>query len=188
MAFTQRGLPASRGVKRYPGANRLHRERMYKFRVKTWGLRKYWGESLAKDAIQAIQQLESCGTTGQDSSSTAIAAQAQTLRRYLKRNPEVLHRLAREGGSLAVEELLSGVPGAQNRLGRAADRQRRLLQPTRLRAPEQLEIPDEMMRLLWFLVSSESSVGCGSSSRRPEQDEISQLCLRPWTCYRPQPC
>lgn len=159
---------------------------MYKFRIKRWGLRKNWSDALAKQALRPLDD----SSPAREIPASLLGTQPTHLRklgRYLKRNAD---RLEPHGTN--VQALF---PGLFER-SRVAPTGPRQLQPSKLRAPIQLELPDEMLRLLrTFLESMQHVV---ETPRPPEQDENSKFALqeicsydwftseRPITLERPQ--
>lgn len=148
-------------------ANIHYRDRMYKFRIKSWGLRKNWGDAVAKRALQRIGN----STSVQGDTPIFLAtetAQLRKLERYLKRKPETLQQL-QETHKAALQTLHTKT-AVSKRVALTGQRQ---LRPSTLRAPIQLELPDEIFRLLSAFLASAPRDAVMGQSRPPEQDEPS---------------
>jgi len=104
---------------------------MYKFRIKNWGLRKNWGEALAKKTLQSLES----GTTTSTPLISARTDQLRRLRRYVQRRQET------EGG----------VPILSRRGPRS------LRPAAALRASAALEEPDEVFRLLKIFIATQDA-------------------------------
>jgi hypothetical protein len=138
---------------------------MYKFRIKSWGLRKNLAKTLVKNSLE---RLEGSIPVGGDDPAPLLT-QVQKLARYLKRNRKTLRQLQETHGA-AVQMLLTGAPDSE----RATLGGLRRLQPSKLRAPTQVELPDEIFRLLRTFLVSTSEKSVIRKPRPPEQDESSK--------------
>ena len=142
---------------------------MYKFRIKNWGLRKNLASAVVMNTLERLE----AGIPVQGGPSPLLGLQASQIRKiacYLKRNPEILQRLYETHGA-AVEMLLTSAVSSN----RAVQGKQRQLRPSKLRAPTQVELPDEIFRLLRTFLVSSSERFIGGLPRPPEQDESSKL-------------
>src|SRR5689334_19802274 len=117
---------------------------MYKFRIKNWGLRKNWGEALARKTLEHLTQPAAEAEAEAACAPLITGARADQLRRlerYVQRKPVT---------TLPVAILPRPYPKNKDRTkAKLPPRQRqRRLRPATLRAPSHLELPDEILRLL----------------------------------------
>jgi len=138
---------------------------MYKSRLGSWGLRKNFGETTVKQAIEWLGD----GTA----SSIRDKNIRRKIERYLTRKPDMLQELQGAAGQATLQGLLlRKAPG-----GCAPVTRLRTLQPSpfTLRAPKQLQLSDEIFRLHSAFLSSLDGGFVGGMAKPPEQDEQSKL-------------
>lgn len=141
---------------------------MYKFRVKTWGLTKNWGDARAKRALDGLGN----GTLPQG------GTQLRKLERYLARKPSALQQL-QATHKAALQALLAEAAGGVPSVALTGPRPLQP-RPATLRAPTQLALPDEIFRLLSTFLTSANDGSAMMACKVPEQDERSELRPHPF--------
>jgi hypothetical protein len=154
-----------------------NRERMYKFRIKNWGLRKNWNDTLVK---QAFQQLGDSVTTQENHVPLPDleALHIRKLKRFLKRRQNTLEQLQKTDNAV-LQTLFTPATAPKHEV----PRRQIPLRPSKLRGPLQLELPNEMFHLLRSFLCSPSAEGVSLIPKPPEQDELSKLTI----CYSSLP-
>ena len=140
----------------------VSRERMYKFRIRTWGLTKNWGDARVQQALDGLES----GKPYQGGTPL------RKLEHYLARKPSALQQLQATHKS-ALQTLFAEAVSVSSGVSTGP----RPLQPrpATLRAPTQLALPDEIFRLLSTFLASANGGSARMACKAPEQDERSRL-------------